>query len=338
MTVKKNIALLCLVSLYSVVVDAQAQPIKIEGNTQGTTYHITYFDRKNRDLKPEIENLLHQFDLSVSTYNPQSIISKINTNQGNVKPDKYFITCFKKAKEVWKNTDGAFDPTVYPLTNIWGFGPVKKSKIEQAKIDSILQFVGFDLIELKGKKIIKKDPRVALDFNAFAQGYSVDIVSDFLKSKKIDSFLVEIGGEVYANKRKPNGENWSVGIEKPIDNKTSENPLKAIAKLENMAIATSGNYRRFTIENGIKYAHHLDPKTGYPTKNNLLSASVVAQECIAADANATGILVMGLEKAKTFLEKHPELQAYLIYSDENGNYRTYETPRIPSILSEIENP
>ena len=137
----------------SVLIHAQEEPIKIEGSAQGTTYHITYFDKKNRDLQPEIEQLLHDFDKSVSTYIPNSIISKINSNQKNVKVDKYFITCFKKAKEVWKNTNGAFDPTVYPLVNAWGFGPGKKQKIEKEKIDSILQFVGFDLIELKGNKI-----------------------------------------------------------------------------------------------------------------------------------------------------------------------------------------
>lgn len=311
-------------------------PIKIEGEAQGTTYHITYFDHQNRDFQPEIDKILNDFDLSVSTYIPNSIISKINSNERNIIVDKYFIACFNKAKEVWKNTNGAFDPTVYPLSNAWGFGPGKKQKIDKVKIDSILQFVGFQLIELKGNKIVKKDPRVALDFNAFAQGYSVDVVSDFLNSKKIKSYIVEIGGEVYAKGKKPDGKNWTIGIEKPIDNKESENPLKAIAKLENRAIATSGNYRRFVIEDGVKYAHHIDPKTGYPTKNNLLSASVFAKECISSDAYATGILVLGLEKAKVFLQKHPELQAYLIYSDEKGNYQVYETPGIKSIITETQ--
>ena len=315
---------------------AQIEPIKIEGEAQGTTYHITYFDTANRDFKPEIVQILKDFDLSVSTYIPNSIISRINSNQKNVKVDKYFIACFKKAKEVWKNTDGAFDPTVYPLVNAWGFGPGKKQKIEPRKIDSILKFVGFDLISLKGKHIVKKDPRVQLDFNAFAQGYSVDVVSEFLNSKGISSYVVEIGGEVYAKGKKSDGSNWTVGIEKPIDNKESVNDIKALVKLENLAIATSGNYRKFIIENGVKYAHHINPKTGYPTKNNLLSASLFAKECISSDANATGILVMGLEKAKLFLASHPELQAYLIYSDENGNYKEYETSGIKSILTDVE--
>jgi len=332
---KKHLFLLVAL-VYSNVFFAQNEPIRIEGNAQGSTYHISYFDTENRNFQPEIEKILADFDLSVSTYKPNSIISRINSNQKNVKLDHYFITCFNKAKEVWKNTNGAFDPTVYPLSNAWGFGPGRKQKIEKTKIDSILKFVGFELINIKKNKIVKKDPRVALDFNAFAQGYSVDVVSEFLNSKGITAYIVEIGGEVYAKGKKPNGDNWKIGIEKPIDNKESGNPINVIAKLENIALATSGNYRRFIIENGIKYAHHIDPKTGYPTKNNLLSASIFSKECITSDANATGVLVMGFEKAKVFLNLHPELEAYLIYSDENGNYQIYETPGLKDILIEID--
>jgi len=321
--------------LISASIYGQSSPMKIEGNAQGTTYHIMYFDKQNRDFELEIEQILKDFDLSVSTYIPNSIILRINSNDKNVIVDKYFKACFKKAKEVWKNTNGAFDPTVYPLVNAYGFGPGKKQKLEKSKIDSILNFVGFHLIELKGNQVIKKDPRVALDFNAFAQGYSVDVVSDFLNSRGIAAYIVEIGGEVYAKGRNSDGSNWKIGIEKPIDNKETVNPLKAIAKLENMAIATSGNYRRFINEDGVKYVHHIDPKTGYPTKNNLLSASIFAKKCIISDAYATGFLVLGLEKAKVFLRKHPELQAYLIYSDDYGNYQVYETPGLKTILSEV---
>jgi len=329
----------CALSFFffsTTVMYSQQEPVRFGGNAQGTTYHITYFDKQNRNFQPEIAKILENFDKSVSTYLPTSIISRINSNQKNVVVDKYFIACFNKAKEVWKNTDGAFDPTVYPIVNMWGWGPGKKQKIEKEKIDSILKFVGFQLIELKGNTVIKKDPRVGLDFNAFAQGYSVDVVSEFLNSKKITSYIVEIGGEVYAKGKKPNGDNWTIGIEKPIDNKESENPLKATVKLEDLAISTSGNYRRFIVEDGVKYAHHIDPKTGYPTKNNLLSASVFAKECISSDANATGILVMGLEKAKEFLKVHTELQAYLIYSDDKGNYQVYETPGVKDIVTEAK--
>lgn len=318
--------------LFSFSSYSQKEPMFVEGFAQGTTYHITYLDENERFLKKEIDSILHDFDLSVSTYNPNSIISKINTNLKNVTLDTYFTTCFKKAKEVWKNTNGAFDPTVFPLVNAWGFGPGKKQKIEPQRIDSILKFVGFNLIQLKGNKIIKKDKRVALDFNAFAQGYSVDVISEYLNSMGITSYVVEIGGEVFAKGKMSNGKSWEIGIEKPLDNKSSENPTLLNVKLDGLAIATSGNYRKYTIENGVKYAHHIDPKTGYPTKNNLLSVSIISKQCITSDANATGVLVMGLEKAKLFLNKHPELDAFLIYSDENGNYQFYETPNFKSLL------
>jgi thiamine biosynthesis lipoprotein len=304
---------------------SQNEPFYFEGEAQGTTFHITYYDSLERDFQLDVLTILDDFDQSLSTYVPNSIISRINQGEENVKVDKYFITCFNQAKEIWKSTKGNFDPTVYSLVNAWGFGPGKKQKIEQKVIDSLLQFVGFELIELKGDHVVKKDPRVALDFNAFAQGYSVDVVSDFFKSKGVTSFIVEIGGEVYANGRQANGKNWLIGIEQPYDNKETGNPLKEIIKVNYLAVATSGNNRRFFIEDGVKYAHHIDPKTGYPAKNTLLSASVFAEKCIVSDATATGLLVMGLEKAKKYLKKHKEIEAYLIYSDEQGNFQIFET-------------
>ena len=334
---KKVLGLLTLLTLM-MSSKAQDSTIRIEGYTQGTTYHITYIDTLQRDFQPEIETILHNFDLSVSTYNPNSIISKINNNVSNVAVDQYFTVCFNKAKEVWKNTNGAFDPTVFPLVNLWGFGPLSNKTINKSKIDSIKQFVGFHLIDLKDGKIIKKDKRVRLDFNAFAQGYSVDVIAAFLRTRNIQTYVVEIGGEVVARGQKPNGEFWKIGIEKPIDNHDSTNPIRAIATLHNMALATSGNYRKFFIENGERYAHHIDPTTGYPAKNNLLSASVFAKDCISSDAYATGILVMGLENAIAFLKIHPELQAYLIYADNNSadGFNVYETPSIKTLITEIK--
>ena len=334
---KKVLGLLTLLTLM-MSSKAQDSTIRIEGYTQGTTYHITYIDTLQRDFQPEIETILHNFDLSVSTYNPNSIISKINNNVSNVAVDQYFTVCFNKAKEVWKNTNGAFDPTVFPLVNLWVFRPLSNKTINKSKIDSIKQFVGFHLIDLKDGKIIKKDKRVRLDFNAFAQGYSVDVIAAFLRTRNIQTYVVEIGGEVVARGQKPNGEFWKIGIEKPIDNHDSTNPIRAIATLHNMALATSGNYRKFFIENGERYAHHIDPTTGYPAKNNLLSASVFAKDCISSDAYATGILVMGLENAIAFLKIHPELQAYLIYADNNSadGFNVYETPSIKTLITEIK--
>jgi thiamine biosynthesis lipoprotein len=309
------------------VIHAQEEAIYLEGYAQGTTYHIQYFDAKNRNLQKEIERLLKRFDASVSTYQSTSLISKINHNEKYGRTDDYFNACFLKAKEIWKLTDGAFDPTVYPLVNAWGFGPEKKNKLEQAKIDSLLTFVGFEKITLSHGKITKSDPRVSLDYNAFAQGYSVDLVSDLLLSKGITSFIVEIGGEVYAHGQR-DGLPWYIGLEQPVENKTNVNPLNVIFQIKNIGVATSGNYRKFTVENGVKIAHHIDPKTGNPTSNQLLSASIFTDKCISSDALATAILVMGLEKAKEFLSAHTEIQAYLIYSDEDGKYQVYITPKL----------
>lgn len=327
---------LLLILLFPLISWTQSNLIKLEGKAQGTTYHITYIDAKKRDLKPEIDEVLQGFDESVSTYKTNSIISRINRNEKKVKVDAYFTTCFLKAKEIWKSTEGAFDPTVFPIVNAWGWGPGKKQKIEKEKIDSMLTFVGFEKIELKGKYVRKTDPRVALDFNAFAQGYSVDVVSKFLIQQGITSFIVEIGGELYAQGKTENNADWLIGVEQPFDNKTSGNPLRIIIRLNGKAVATSGNYRKFVVENGIKYDHHIDPKTGYPAKNNLLSATIISDQCITSDATATGILVMGLDKAKIYLANHPELEAYLIYSDEQGNYAVYETPGFANMIETRE--
>ena len=318
---KKLLLLLFISQVFSFFGQKQ---VVLEGYAQGTTYHIQYIDVKGKNYQKKINQLLINFDKSVSTYQVNSVISKVNNNQ-KVRLDSYFTTCFLKAKEIYKSTSGAFDPTVAPLVNTWGFGPQKKQEISSHLIDSLLQFVGFDLIELKENKIIKKDPRIALDFNAFAQGYSVDVVAAFLRKKGISSFLVEIGGEVYAQGKQLNDENWIIGIEEPIDNQISGNPYKAILRLDGKAIATSGNYRRYFIENGVKYVHHIDPKTGYPTKNNLLSASVISTSCLESDATATALLVMGLEKAIEYVNNRKDLEAYLIYTDEKGNYKSYIT-------------
>lgn len=314
-----------------------SQKLFLEGYAQGTTYHITYFDSKNRNFQLEIDSILEAFDQSVSTYQQHSIISRINRNEPNVKIDHFFKTCFLTAKKIWKSTNGAFDPTVYPLVNLWGFGPEKKNVAERDKVDSVLNFVGLSRIILVGNQIIKQDSRVSLDFNAFAQGYSVDVISNFLNQKNIRDYIVEIGGEVYAKGiQKEVASNWIVGIEKPIDNKNSENPLEVLIKLHNMSVATSGNYRKYFIENGVKYAHHIDPRTGYPTKNNLLSATVISTHCIVSDATATGLLVMGLDKAIIYLKKHPKLQAYLIYSDSKGELQTFQTKKMKKLIIDGE--
>jgi len=311
---------------------------KIGGNIQGTTYHITYEYNKNKDLQPAIDKLLHEFDMSLSTYIPNSIISRMNRNDPTVEADELFTEVFIKSKEVYIDTHGAFDITVAPIINALGFGFTKGRDIDSSLIDSLLQFVGMEKVKLEGRKIVKTNPLVMLDVNALAQGYSVDLVCRFLDKKKCHNYIVEIGGEIRAKGINAKGEKWRVGIDKPIEGNMEEGMmLQAILSVSGKSLATSGNYRKFYIKNGKKYAHIINPKTGYPVLSNLLSTSVLADDCITADAYATALMVFGLEKSIVFLNSHSALAAMLIYSDEKGNYKIYTTENMKSfIVKEIQ--
>jgi thiamine biosynthesis lipoprotein len=307
--------------------------VKLEGYAQGTTYHITYENSANRNFSFQIDSILKAFDLSLSEYIPQSIISRINANDTSVETDDLFRTVFNKAQEVNKNSDGAFDITVGPLVEAWGFGPKGKLTNSKSHIDSLLKYVGMDKVKIVGKKLIKKYPQVSIDVNALAQGFSVDVVCKFLDSYRINNYVVEIGGELKTKGKNVKGEKWQVGIDKPVDgsNKTNEQ-LQAIISLSDKAIATSGDYRKFFVEDGKKYAHHIDPHTGNPAKQNILSASIIADECITADAYGTACMVLGLEKSIKLLSKHKDLEAYLIYTDEKGKFCEYVTKGARKII------
>jgi thiamine biosynthesis lipoprotein len=310
--------------------------IKIAGEAQGTTYHITYLSKDYINYKAGIDSLLKAIDLSLSTYVPVSIISKINRNDTTLIADKYFTEVFNKAIEVSEKTGGLFDVTVAPVINAWGFGFTKKAKVDSAMIDSLLEFIGYKMVRLEGKKLVKAKPQIMLDFNAIAQGYSVDILASFLESKGIRIYMVELGGEVKAKGKKNNDEYWKIGIDQPNEVSTDERPLLAIVRLRDKALATSGNYRRYYVENGRKYAHIIHPHTGYPAKHNLLSATVIAEDCMTADAYATAFMVMGLEKSKQFLSanKALKLEVHFIY-DENGIWKTYTSETVKEWIEEI---
>jgi len=299
--------------------------IQFRGEVFGTIYSISYYDKDGRWLKEDIDTLLNEFNASLSTYKKTSIISRINRNE-ITEGDAYFNTVFLRSLEISKITQGAFDPTVAPLVNAWGFGFTTKPQISKKMLDSISEFVGFEKIKLANNQIIKDDPRVMLDFNAIAKGYAVDVVADFLREKGIESFLVEIGGEVVAGKAKPSGHFWRVGIEKPADSADAPQEWEVIVEIENRAIATSGTYRKFYEEKGIKYSHTIDPKTATPVNHSLLSATVVANDCMTADTFATAFMVMGVEKAIAFSEQHKELEAFFIYDDGKGGFMKYKTP------------
>jgi thiamine biosynthesis lipoprotein len=312
--------------------------ISLEGPTEGTSYHITYESRDSINYQEEIDSLLRQFDLSLSTYEPASIISRINRNEQDVELNDYFIRCFKASEQVFHESGGAFDITVAPVVNAWGFGFTEKANPDSAMIDSLLQYIGMDHIRIENNRIVKDFPGIMLDVNAIAQGYAVDIVSEFLESKSILNWLVEIGGEVRAKGKNPRGVYWRVGIDKPIEGiQISGLQMEAVISLRNRSLATSGNYRRFYIKDGVKYSHTIDPSTGYPVRHNLLSATVVADECIIADAYATAFMVLGVEKTKKMLKNRKDLEAYLIFTDDSGKYTTYSTPGMRRYVSKMMN-
>ncbi len=300
--------------------------VKVQGYAQGSTYHITYENSANRNFAVQIDSILKAFDLSLSEYVPKSIISRINANDTSVEIDDLFRTVFLKSQEVNKNSDGAFDITVGPLVEAWGFGPKGKITNSKSHIDSLLKYVGMDKVKIVGGKVIKKYPQVSIDVNAIAQGFSVDVVCKFFDNNGIKNYIVEIGGELRAKGKNARGEKWRVGIDKPIDgsNKTNEQ-IQAIISISDKAIATSGDYRKFFVKDGKKYAHHIDPHTGYPANQNLLSASIIADDCITADGYGTACMVSGLDKSIKLLSKHKELQAFLIYSNDSGKLCEYAT-------------
>ena len=299
--------------------------IKFGGETQGTYYAITCYSDDSISFQSSIDSLLNRFDSTASTYKPNSIISRFNSNDTAVRADEMFGTIFRKATEVSEKTNGSFDITVGPLVYAWGFGLANRIKMDQHIVDSLLPLVGFKKVKLLNGKLIKSDPRIRIDYNAIAQGYAVDVVAAFLDSKGIQSYLVDIGGEVLARRTKPGGEKWNVAIELPAKNADDERSIQAVVELQDMAVSTSGSYRRFYEENGIRYSHTIDPATGYPVKHSTLSVSVLAKDCMTADAYATALMVMGVDRAKTYLGKHPKIEAYFIYTAPDGSMKTYCT-------------
>ncbi|MCX6321151.1 MAG: FAD:protein FMN transferase [Bacteroidia bacterium] len=309
------------------------------GFIQGTTYSIVYDNRKNigtEELKLKVEKILHDFDMSLSLYQDSSIISKINRNE-EVIPDSFFTEVFIKSALISEMTVGAFDITVGPLVKAWGFGPDAHKNFTESKRDSLMKLVGMEKVSLVNGRLIKSDPGIYLDVNAIAQGYSVDVVCRYFDSLGIRNYLVEIGGEVRAKGNKA-GALWRIGIDKPVDNNMSPGQtLQAIIKISDKALSTSGNYRKFYIENGIKYSHEIDPKTGFPAKNTLLSATIIADDCAMADGIATACMVMGKERAIEFINKNPQFSAYLVFSDVNGNFKTWISGNLKKYISESEN-
>jgi thiamine biosynthesis lipoprotein len=295
-----------------------------EGSIFGTVYHIKY--QYKESLRDSILARLKDIDGSLSMFNPASTVSCINRGE-SMKADSLITCVWNMSRSISQETDGAFDPTVAPLVNVWGFGYKKKQVPEKALIDSLLDLVGWYRISIHNGNFCKEDPRIILDFSAVAKGFGVDHVANLFRNLGIENFMVEIGGEIVAQGTNPKGEAWRIGINKPDEDSTGvNNELQEIIEVHDGALATSGNYRNYYIENGRKIGHTIDPKTGYPAQQSILSSTVKAPSCAMADGYATAFMVMGMKRSQDFLKEHPQLQAYFIYADEDGQYQTWHTP------------
>lgn len=289
---------------------------KEQGEIFHTSFHIKY--AYSRSLSDEIMAELNKFDLSLNPFNKNSIISKVNNNEP-VELDSFFITVFNKSEEVSKMTDGKFDITCSPLINAWGFGFKNMDNVTPQVLDSLEQFVGYEKIKLENGKIVKTDPRVQLNTSAIAKGYSCDVIADLLKRHGIENYMVEIGGEVAAKGINAKGEYWHIGVDKPMDDSTAmHRELQTILSINDKCVATSGNYRNYYIKDGKKYAHTIDPTTGYPAEQDILGATVIADDCMTADAYATAFMASGLKKSEEIAKKVPELLYYFIYTKPDG--------------------
>jgi thiamine biosynthesis lipoprotein len=283
-----------------------------------TNYHIKY--KSIRPLDKEIEDELKLFDASLNPFNKESVIAKVNNNR-EVEVDKWFTEVFNKAMEVSANSGGVFDITCAPLINLWGFGFSKAEEATPEKIDSIKAFVGYQKVRIKDNRVVKDDERLMLNCSAIAKGYACDVVGDMLERNGVKNYMVEIGGEVKMKGHNPNGECWNIGVNKPVDDQLGVvNEIQQVVSVCDGAVATSGNYRNFYVKEGKKYAHTIDPLTGYPSQSDLLSATIVAKDCMTADAYATAFMALGRVEAEELAQKlNGEVEYYLIYVD-NDRY------------------
>lgn len=335
----KNIiySILLIVSVFVVWLYRKNQvpePMIIEGNTMGTTYHITYFDEKKRNFKPSVDSLLEVVNQSINTYQTDSEITIFNNGTGSIQFKlPYLLSVLKKAQEVFSASEGAFDPTVMPLVNAWGFGPAEPLNPGNLQVDSIRDFVGFEKIQFNNDSLWKLDPRTQLDFGGIGQGYGADVVTGFLKERGIVNMLVELGGEGMAcGKNLKTQKPWEIGILDPAS--TRDNLFfKAYISLEDKSFTTSGNYFNYREVDGRKFSHSIDPETGYPSRKEILSASVFAADATTADAWATAFMVLGHEKAIEIINQRDDLEGLIMYTDGEGQVIVFASKGIESLVS-----
>jgi len=320
---------LLILALLIISCQPALQNTKISGPVFGTAYNITYYSESEEQFNEQFDSLFGAINKSLSTYLEDSDISKINRNAAAI-VDDHFKIVFDASKQIYAETDGAFDPTIGAVVNAWNFGPEGKViDLDSLKIKSLMASVGLNKVRIIEDRVAKENPITFLDFNAIAKGYGVDVISKFLESQQIENYIVEIGGEIRCKGLNVETEKpWRVGVEKPNFDGT-QSLLKAI-EMQDEAMATSGTYRKFHTDSlGNRYSHIIDTKTGYPSKTNLLSVSVIADNCMFADAYATAFKAMGIEKVKSFLKTHSELKVFLVFENDNNELETLSLNGFP---------
>ncbi len=325
----KNILYLFITFLYACAPSDTTILVKNSGEAQGSYYHIQYLSEAGVNYKTEIDSILLEVDSSLSIYKDYSLISRLNKGE-HLKTDTLFNTVYLGAKEVFIATEGSFDCSISPLVREWGFYKDKLGDslvIDSLKFKQLLANVGFENIHLIDDSLVLPEG-MHLDFNAIAQGYTVDLIASFLETKGNSNYLVEVGGEIIAKGKNADGDIWRVGVDKPSETIDMEERFQFILNLENKALATSGNYRKFYEQGGIKYSHTINPFTGFPAQNRLLSVTVIHDNCMLADAYATAFMVMGVKKSKQFIAKNKELEIYLVYTGSKGEWRTFISPEL----------
>ncbi len=293
------------------------------GFAQGTTYSIKYMCQQGQDYQMSIDSIFAKIDSSLSTYVPYSIISRLNNGERELALDSHFIRVFNTSYQIAQQSNGALDCTVNPLIELWGFGSKDTSNVSDQRVQDTLQYTGYHKVSIEDSLLVMP-PNFSLNFNALAQGYTVDVIAQFLQSKNSNDFLIEVGGELRSSGVNGNNKWWKVGVDKPIKKPDLSDRFQVVLELENKSLATSGNYRNFYVKNEQIYSHTIDPITGYPVTHTLLSATVVANSCMLADAYATAFMVMGVDSVKSFLESNSEIDAFLVYG-ENQIWNTWSS-------------
>lgn len=323
---------LLLVGL-SVLASCGRQPKKmvLQGLAQGSYYAITYFDKENRNFQHEIDSIFHAVDMSVNLWVDSSVISKVNRNE-TVELDPIFIDNFNIAQEAARLSDGYFDPTISPIVAAWGFSNKTGDSLTPQLIDSLLLLVNYNNVRIENGKVVKEDPAMQLDFNAIAQGYTSDLIAAFLESRGIKNYLVDTGGEIMTKGGKPDGQPWIVGIEKPADNKDSEQVVQTRIAVCDKGVVTSGSTRKYVERDGKRYSHCINPKTGYPVEHHVLSVTVTADNATWADALASICMVMGLEQSQPLIKSMEGVEAYYIFVNEKNELETYATEGFQKLI------